>query len=150
MAAEPHCFAAGVVLYPVSDLLELAERSHRFERHYTDSLVGPLPESAALYRERSPAHHVDRSVGTPILIMHGELDAVVPVGQSRVFAQREPPAASLSFRSIRRGPRFPSAREPTRRVSPSWRLLSPRAGSVSVVSDEGIPTILTQRVFCTT
>ncbi|HRB02941.1 MAG TPA: prolyl oligopeptidase family serine peptidase [Ilumatobacteraceae bacterium] len=88
MAAEPHCFAAGVVLYPVSDLLELAERSHRFERHYTDSLVGPLPESAALYRERSPAYHVDRSVGTPILIMHGELDAVVPVGQSRVFAQR--------------------------------------------------------------
>jgi len=88
MAVEPDCFVAGVVLYPVSDLVELAERSHRFERHYTDTLVGPLPESAALYRERSPAYHADRFVGAAILIMHGELDAVVPVRQSRVFAQR--------------------------------------------------------------
>ncbi len=88
MAAAPDCFAAGVVLYPVSDLIELAERSHRFERHYTDSLVGPLPESVALYRERSPAYHSDQFTHSPILILHGELDAVVPVRQSRVFAQR--------------------------------------------------------------
>ncbi len=88
IAAAPDCFSAGVVLYPVSDLIELAERSHRFERHYTDSLVGPLPDSVGLYRERSPAYHADMFAGTPILIMHGELDAVVPVRQSRVFAQR--------------------------------------------------------------
>jgi len=88
MGAEPGVFAAGVVLYPVSDLVELAERSHRFERHYTDSLVGPLPDSAALYRERSPAYHAGKFAGTPILILHGEMDAVVPVHQSRVFAQR--------------------------------------------------------------
>lgn len=88
MATEPDCFAAGVVLYPVSDLLQLAELSHRFERHYTDSLVGPLPESAEMYRERSPAYHADRFTGTPIMIFHGEMDAVVPVHQSRVFAQR--------------------------------------------------------------
>ena len=43
VAAEPAPFAAAVVLYPVTDLLDLAERSHRFERHYTDSLIGPLP-----------------------------------------------------------------------------------------------------------
>ncbi len=88
IAAEPGCFAAGIVLYPVSDLIDLAEHSHRFERHYTDSLVGPLPESLALYRERSPAYHTDRFETTPLLILHGEMDAVVPVRQSRVFAQR--------------------------------------------------------------
>ncbi len=88
MAVAPDCFAAGVVLYPVSDLIELSERSHRFERHYTDSLVGSLPESVALYRERSPAYHSDQFTHSPILILHGELDAVVPVRQSRVFAQR--------------------------------------------------------------
>lgn len=88
MAADPERFAAGVLLYPVSDLIELAEHSHRFERHYTDSLVGPLPESLALYRERSPAYHADQFAETPILILHGEMDAVVPVRQSRVFAQR--------------------------------------------------------------
>lgn len=88
IAAAPECFAAGVLLYPVSDLIELAERSHRFERHYTDSLVGPLPASVAMYRERSPAYHADQFAQTPILILHGEIDAVVPVRQSRVFAQR--------------------------------------------------------------
>jgi len=88
IAADPGCFAAGVVLYPVSDLLELAERSHRFERHYTDSLVGPLPESVEKYRQRSPAYHAGHFASTPLLILHGELDAVVPVRQSRVFAQR--------------------------------------------------------------
>jgi dipeptidyl aminopeptidase/acylaminoacyl peptidase len=88
VAAASDCFAAAVLLYPVSDLIELAERSHRFERHYTDSLVGPLPAAVELYRERSPAYHTGQFASTPLLILHGELDAVVPVRQSRVFAQR--------------------------------------------------------------
>ncbi len=88
VAAAPDCFAAAVLLYPVSDLIELAEHSHRFERHYTDSLVGPLPDAVELYRERSPTYHADQFASTPLLILHGELDAVVPVRQSQVFAQR--------------------------------------------------------------
>lgn len=88
VAADPTCFAAAVVLYPVTDLADLAERSHRFERHYTDSLVGPLPEALQRYRERSPILHTDDLTTTPLLVLHGDTDAVVPVQQSRVFAQR--------------------------------------------------------------
>ena len=88
LAIEPGLFAAAVLLYPVTDLLDLAERSYRFERHYTDSLVGPLPAAEALYRERSPVWHTDRLTGTPILLLHGDADAVVPVEQSRVLAER--------------------------------------------------------------
>lgn len=88
VAAEPSHFAAAVVLYPVTDLADLAVRSHRFERHYTDSLIGPLPTTASAYRERSPIEHADRFATTPLLILHGDGDPVVPVEQSSAFAER--------------------------------------------------------------
>jgi len=88
IAAEPGRFAAAVVVYPVTDLLDLSERSHRFERHYTHSLVGSLPEQLERYQERSPILHADRCTATPLLVLHGDADAVVPVEQSRVFAER--------------------------------------------------------------
>ncbi len=50
--------AGGVVLYPVTDLVVLAEHSHRFEAHYTIGLVGPLAETE-LYAERSPLSYCD-------------------------------------------------------------------------------------------
>jgi dipeptidyl aminopeptidase/acylaminoacyl peptidase len=88
LAAAPARFAAAVVLYPVTDLCDLAERSHRFERHYTDSLIGPLPDSLATYRKRSPIEFADRLTTTPMLILHGDADPVVPVEQSSMFADR--------------------------------------------------------------
>jgi dipeptidyl aminopeptidase/acylaminoacyl peptidase len=88
VAAAPDVFAAAAVAYPVTDLADLPERSHRFERHYTVGLVGPLPSSLQTYLDRSPAHHVDRFVDTPLLVLHGDSDPVVPVEQSRVFAER--------------------------------------------------------------
>ena len=88
VAAEPARFAATVVLYPVTDLVDLAERSHRFEQHYTDSLIGPLPAMLDEYRNRSPLSHADRYTTRPMLILHGDADPVVPVEQSRLFAER--------------------------------------------------------------
>ncbi|MBK9969313.1 MAG: prolyl oligopeptidase family serine peptidase [Acidimicrobiaceae bacterium] len=88
VAIDPRRFAAAVLLYPVTDLTELAERSHRFERHYTSTLVGALPETLPLHRLRSPTFHADRFAGTPLLLLHGDDDLVVPVRQSPVFAHR--------------------------------------------------------------
>ena len=88
VAADPSLFAAAIVLYPVTDLVDLAERSHRFEQHYSDSLIGSLPAMIDVYRDRSPISHTDRYTTTPIFIMHGDVDPVVPVEQSRVFAER--------------------------------------------------------------
>src|SRR3712207_7469674 len=51
-----------------SDLFDLAETTHRFEAHYLDTIVGPLPDAAARYRERSPVAVADR-ITAPLLIL---------------------------------------------------------------------------------
>ncbi len=88
ISADPTLVAAGIVAYPVTDLSDLAERSHRFERHYTDSLVGAQADSVQLYHDRSPVNFADRLATTPLLVMHGDTDPVVPVDQSRAFVER--------------------------------------------------------------
>ena len=71
--------AAGVATAPVSDLVDLAKNTHRFEAHYNDSLLGP---SRRVWRERSPLKHADR-IDKPLLVFHGLDDDVVPKRQSR-------------------------------------------------------------------
>lgn len=78
--------AAGVALYPVTDLADLAARSHRFEAHYTVSLVGSL-DQVDLYRERSPLAFADR-IAAPLLVLHGDADPVVPIEQSLRLVER--------------------------------------------------------------
>lgn len=73
--------AAGIDLYGVTDLLHLDETTHRFEKHYLNSIVGPLPETAERYRARSPVNIAGR-IQVPLLILHGSDDKVVPVEQS--------------------------------------------------------------------
>jgi dipeptidyl aminopeptidase/acylaminoacyl peptidase len=88
---HPGLVAAGVVLYPVVDLLDMAATTHRYEAHYTDSLVGALPEAEELYRARSPLAAAERIVD-PLLVLHGSDDVVVPVAQSATLAERVPHA----------------------------------------------------------
>ena len=77
----PDVFRAGICLYGVSNLFTLTTDTHKFERWYTDMLVGPLPDAAPLYREWSPVFHADR-IRTPIAVFQGEEDKVVPPDQS--------------------------------------------------------------------
>ncbi|PWH14469.1 MAG: hypothetical protein DDG59_12800 [Anaerolineae bacterium] len=74
-------FKAGICLYGVSNQFTLVQETHKFEAHYSDSLLGVLPEAAAVYRQRSPIYFVDR-IRDPIAIFQGEEDTVVPRAQS--------------------------------------------------------------------
>ena len=85
LARHPELCAAGVALSAVADLLDLAERSHRFERHYTHTLVGPLPDSRSAHVDRSPIGLADR-ITAPLLLLHGSNDEAVPVGQAEALA----------------------------------------------------------------
>ena len=86
LVGYPDLYAAGVSLYGIGDLLGLAESTHRFEAHYTDSLVGALPDAHETYVERSPVTHAAR-IRTPLLLLHGDSDVVVPPGQSEAMAR---------------------------------------------------------------
>ncbi len=77
-------FRAGISLFGVGDLEALASDTHKFESRYLDRLVGPLPEAAATYRERSPVHALDR-IGCPVLVLQGLDDRVVPPSQAEAI-----------------------------------------------------------------
>jgi dipeptidyl aminopeptidase/acylaminoacyl peptidase len=89
LADHPELVAGGVTSYPVSDLADLATTTHRFEAHYTDTLVGPAddPETNDRLIELSPLHRAHLIRG-PLLLFHGSDDPVVPVAQSEVLVER--------------------------------------------------------------
>lgn len=88
VAAEPTVsgfhFAAATTLYGVTDLMALANDTHKFESRYLDGLIGTLPEAEAVYRQRSPLHHPER-ISSPVLILQGLDDPVVPPSQAEVL-----------------------------------------------------------------
>lgn len=75
MTKAPDFFRAGVCRFGVADLATFTERTWIFERHYIAKLMGPAAENSALYRDRSPIHHVNQ-VREPLLILQGEEDIV--------------------------------------------------------------------------
>jgi dipeptidyl aminopeptidase/acylaminoacyl peptidase len=77
----PGVFKAGVCLYGVANQFTLVADTHKFEERYSDSLLGPLPEAAEIYRERSPIYFADK-IQDPIIVFQGEDDKVVPQAQS--------------------------------------------------------------------
>jgi dipeptidyl aminopeptidase/acylaminoacyl peptidase len=106
LVAEDHPFAAGADHYGVADLAALAEHTHKFESRYLDGLVGPYPQAAERYRDRSPLTHAAR-LRTPIIVLQGDEDEIVPPAQSDmlVAAAREAgvPHAYLLFEGEQHG-----------------------------------------------
>lgn len=86
-------YTAGVCLYGVANQFTLVQDTHKFEERYSDSLLGPLPEAAALYRERSPVFHADQ-IKDPVIVFQGDSDQVVPPSQSEEIV------ASLRARGV--------------------------------------------------
>jgi dipeptidyl aminopeptidase/acylaminoacyl peptidase len=72
----PSPFALGLVSYPVIDLLAWMDgENHDLESRYLVSLVGPLPEAEAVYRDRSPAERPHLAHG-PMLVLQGLDDRI--------------------------------------------------------------------------
>ncbi|MDX6278835.1 MAG: hypothetical protein QOJ72_2963, partial [Nocardioidaceae bacterium] len=73
---SPSPFVAGCARYPVIDLVAFASgETHDLESRYLDSIVGPLPECAEIYRERSPANRADQ-LHAPLLVLQGLDDQI--------------------------------------------------------------------------
>jgi dipeptidyl aminopeptidase/acylaminoacyl peptidase len=78
-------FAAGTSYFGIADLEQFGGgETHKFELQYEFTLVGPYPERADLYRERSPIHFTDR-ISTPMLVLQGTDDRVVPPSQAELI-----------------------------------------------------------------
>lgn len=104
-------FAAGINYFGVADLETLVADTHKFESRYLDTLVAPLPAGRAVYRARSPVHHMDRCRAA-LITFQGSDDHAVPPQQSRdiVAAARAAgcPVAYIEFEGeghgFRQGP----------------------------------------------
>ncbi|MEZ5077733.1 MAG: S9 family peptidase [Solirubrobacterales bacterium] len=98
--------ATGASYYGVADAEALARDTHKFEARYLDSLIGPYPQRADLYRERSPIHHVDR-LRVPVILFQGLEDEVVPPTQAETMAaaleRNGVPYAYLAFAGEQHG-----------------------------------------------
>jgi dipeptidyl aminopeptidase/acylaminoacyl peptidase len=93
-------FKAGASFFGVSDIIGLAEHTHKFESRYTFGLVGPYPECADLYRERSPLNHVEQ-LSCPMILFQGLDDKIVTPDQSQKMVEalraRKIPVAYIEF-----------------------------------------------------
>ena len=77
----PGFFRAGVCSYGIANQFSLVLETHKFESRYSDWLLGPLPESAEKYRDRSPIFHA-KNIQDAVILFQGSEDKVVPQNQS--------------------------------------------------------------------
>ena len=106
LAFHPEAFAGGTSYFGVADLEPFATFTHKFELKYTDLLVGPWPDEAELWRERSPVHSADE-IRRPVLLLQGLEDAVVPPSQAEIMVEalerNEVPYAYIAFEGEQHG-----------------------------------------------
>lgn len=79
-------YAAGISRYGIGDLTTLVTDTHKAESRYPEGLVAPWPEGRAVYEDRSPVNHLER-LSTPMLILQGTEDKVVPPSQAVQMAE---------------------------------------------------------------
>ena len=93
-------FRAGANHFGISDLVPFAQETHKFESRYLFSLIGPWPEAAELYRDRSPLTHVE-DLNCPLIVFQGLEDRIVPPNQSELIVdavrRKGLPVAYLAF-----------------------------------------------------
>ncbi len=103
---RPQVFRAGASYFGLSDLTVFIHDTHKFESRYLMTLIGPYPQRADLYRERSPLYHV-QNLSCPLILFQGDEDRIVPPNQSGLIYQAAKakglPVAYLLFRGEQHG-----------------------------------------------
>jgi len=99
-------FRAGASHFGISDLTVFVGDTHKFESRYLDRLVGPYPERADLYFERSSINFTDQ-LSCPIIFFQGLEDKVVPPNQAEMMVEalrrKKLPVAYLAFEGEQHG-----------------------------------------------
>ena len=99
-------FATGASYYGVADAETMTGDTHKFESRYLDLLIGPYPEQADVYRERSPINHVDL-LRVPVILFQGLEDKIVPPSQAETMVaaleRNGVPHAYLAFAGEQHG-----------------------------------------------
>jgi dipeptidyl aminopeptidase/acylaminoacyl peptidase len=99
-------YDAGASHFGIGDLELFIKETHKFESHYVDTLVGPYPERAALYRDRSAIHFAD-NLKCPVILFQGLEDKIVPPSQAEEFVavckQKKLPYAYVAFEGEQHG-----------------------------------------------
>lgn len=84
----PDIFKAGACYYGIGNLVTLAEITHKFEKHYTDILLGEefvtaeKVDESSLYYQRSPLNFMQQ-IKSAMIIFQGMEDKVVPPALSQ-------------------------------------------------------------------
>jgi len=84
---QPGFFKAGICSYGVSDLLEDARNTHKFEKYYHQFLIGDLKKNSQRFIERSPINHIEK-IKDPIALFHGDEDSVVSISQTLAIFEK--------------------------------------------------------------
>lgn len=77
-------YNAGASHFGIGDLETFVKDTHKFESRYVDTLVGPYPERADLYRDRSAVYFAD-NLTVPVILFQGLEDKIVPPSQAEEF-----------------------------------------------------------------
>jgi dipeptidyl aminopeptidase/acylaminoacyl peptidase len=99
-------FATGASYFGVADAETMTGDTHKFESRYLDLLIGPYPEQAQVYRERSPINYVDQ-LQVPVILFQGLEDKIVPPNQAETMVaaleRNGVPHAYLAFAGEQHG-----------------------------------------------
>lgn len=85
ITSSPELYAAACDNVGIANFVSFLQNTAAYRRHLRESEYGPLSDSTFL-RSISPVSQVDK-VKTPLLIVHGENDPRVPVGEARQMAK---------------------------------------------------------------
>jgi len=99
-------YDAGASHYGIGDLELFIKETHKFEAHYCDTLIGPYPERADIYRDRSAIYFAD-NLHVPVILFQGLEDKVVPPSQAETFVEvckrKKLPYAYVAFEGEQHG-----------------------------------------------